>query len=147
MRAVLKWMPPILQCWPITSEADVGGMAVEAEPPYQHCVTCCCCMTNGSRGAVWQNDSWYGSEYEEIVGHWIPPCEKKGHPLTSTDVCWKFMETKQWLWAQWGSGWCSSGDRESGSHPWVQIFTSVAYRLLFIAGKNAELMVVTMLEK
>lgn len=52
MRAVLKWMPPILQCWPITSETDVGGMGVEAEPPYQHCVTCCCCMTNGSRGAV-----------------------------------------------------------------------------------------------
>ena len=25
-------MPPILLCWPTTSEADVGGMAVDVEP-------------------------------------------------------------------------------------------------------------------
>ena len=31
MRAVLKVMPPILLCWPTTSDVDVGGMAVEAE--------------------------------------------------------------------------------------------------------------------
>jgi len=36
----------------IMSEADGGGMAVEAEPSSQHCATCCCCVTDGSRGAV-----------------------------------------------------------------------------------------------
>jgi len=32
MMAALKVMPPILLCWPTTSELDVGGMAVETEP-------------------------------------------------------------------------------------------------------------------
>src|SRR5258705_6482325 len=29
-------MPPILLCWSTTSEADVGGMAVEVEPSLQY---------------------------------------------------------------------------------------------------------------
>jgi len=33
---------------------------------------------------------------------------KKWHPLTFIDACWTFMETKQWMWAQWGSRWCFS---------------------------------------
>ena len=33
---------------------------------------------------------------------------KKWHPLTFMDACWIFMDTKQWMWAQWGSGWCIS---------------------------------------
>ena len=33
---------------------------------------------------------------------------KKWHPLTFINVCWTFIETKQWMWAQWGSGWCIS---------------------------------------
>ena len=45
MRAALKVMPPILLCWPVTSEADVNGMAVEAEPPHRFSVTFCCCAT------------------------------------------------------------------------------------------------------
>ena len=28
-----KAMPPILLCWPTTSEVDVGGMAVEVKLP------------------------------------------------------------------------------------------------------------------
>jgi len=31
MMAASKVMPPVLLSWPITSEADVGGMVVEAE--------------------------------------------------------------------------------------------------------------------
>ena len=38
----------------------------------------------------------------------------------------------------------SSGD--CGSPPLVQVFTNAACRLLFIAGENAELMVVSMLK-
>jgi len=34
MKAALKVLPPILLCWPATSEADVCGMAVKAEPSY-----------------------------------------------------------------------------------------------------------------
>ena len=33
---------------------------------------------------------------------------KKQHPLTFFDVCWMFLETKQWLCAQWGGGRCVS---------------------------------------
>jgi len=46
-----KVTPPISFSWPMTSEEDVGGMAVEVEPSHQYSVTCCC-MTDGSRGAV-----------------------------------------------------------------------------------------------
>jgi len=27
------------------------------------------------------------------------------HPVTFIDACWTFTETKQWMLAQWGSGW------------------------------------------
>ena len=33
---------------------------------------------------------------------------KKWHPLTFINACWIFMETKQWIWAQWGDRWCVS---------------------------------------
>ena len=33
-----------------TSEADIGGMSVEAEPAQQYSIPCCCCVTGGSRG-------------------------------------------------------------------------------------------------
>ena len=32
MRAALKVMSPTLLYWPMTTEVDVGGMAVEVEP-------------------------------------------------------------------------------------------------------------------
>ena len=44
-------MPCILLCWPMASEVDVGAMAVEAKPSCQYSVTCCCCVTDGSRGS------------------------------------------------------------------------------------------------
>ena len=37
---------------PTASEVDVGGVAVEVEPFCQYSVTCCCCVTDGSKGAV-----------------------------------------------------------------------------------------------
>ena len=49
-------MPSILLCWPTTSEADGGGMAVEAEHSHHYSMTFCCCVTDGSRGATRQND-------------------------------------------------------------------------------------------
>jgi len=36
----------------MTLEADGGGMAVAAEPFCQYSITFCCCVTDGSRGAV-----------------------------------------------------------------------------------------------
>ena len=51
MRVAPQVMPPILICWPTTSEMDVGGRAVEAEPSHQYFISFCCCVTDGSRGA------------------------------------------------------------------------------------------------
>jgi len=47
-------MPLMLLCCPKLSEVDVGGMAVEVESSCQYSITFCCCVTGGSRGAVWQ---------------------------------------------------------------------------------------------
>ena len=51
-RAVPKVIPPILLCWPMTSEANGGGVAVEVEPSQQYSITFCCHVTDGSREAV-----------------------------------------------------------------------------------------------
>lgn len=50
VRTALKVMPPILSRWSVTSQADVGGMAVEVEPSPN--VLFCCHETDGNRGAV-----------------------------------------------------------------------------------------------
>jgi len=100
-------MPPTLLCWSTMSEVAVGGMAVDVESSHQYSLTFCCCVTDGNRGAVWQNDVWHGSAYKAKDWNWIPLCGKSGmhwHSLT----CWTFMETQQWEWAQWNSEWCIS---------------------------------------
>ena len=38
MRAAPKSMPPVLLCWPMTSEAEVGAMAVEFEPSHHYSI-------------------------------------------------------------------------------------------------------------
>jgi len=51
-RVALKVMPPILLCWPVTSEAGVGGMAVGIETSHKYSIKCYCCITDGHRGSV-----------------------------------------------------------------------------------------------
>jgi len=68
----------------IGPEVDVGGMAVEAEPFHQYSIPFCCCMTDGSRGAVWWNGIWRESVDEAKVlncSMW-----KKLHPLTFHNI-------------------------------------------------------------
>ena len=114
-------MPPMLLCWPTTSEADVGSMIVEGEPSCQYSITFCCCVIDGSRGAVWQNGIWHGSAYE-AKGYLIEffHVGKKLYPLIFIDACWTFMETKQWMWTLWSGGWVmhfSSGERSMKDKP------------------------------
>jgi len=63
-------MPPILLCWLTTSELYVGVMAAEVKPSSRYSITFCCHVTDGSKGAVWQNGVWHGSKHEEKVWHW-----------------------------------------------------------------------------
>ena len=50
-RAASKATSPIL-CWVMTSEVNVGGMAVEVEPSQRYSVMFCGHATDGSRVAV-----------------------------------------------------------------------------------------------
>ena len=108
MRAVPKIMYPILWCWFMTSVANGDGMVVEGDPSWWYSIPCCFRVADGSRGAIWQNDVWHRSVYGAKVRHWILPCKKKWHPLTFIYTWWMFMESRQWMWAQWGGGWCIS---------------------------------------
>jgi len=150
MSSASKVMPPILLFWPMTSQADAGDMEVKVESCCQYSGTFCCCVTDGSRGAVWPHGIRHGSGDEAKVCHWIPLCGENLHPLTFVDVCGTLMETKQWKWAQWGGGWCVSAvarATEKAFQVAIKILISVSCRLLFISGKNAVLMMVTIFKK
>ena len=81
------------------SEMDIGGMAIEVEPSHQHVIMFCCCVTDGSRGAVWQNGIGQKVLKEQRGVIEFLHVKKKWHPLTFIDACWTFLETKQWMWA------------------------------------------------
>lgn len=74
--------------------------------------------------------------------------EKKWCPLTFINTWWMLMETSRGLWAQWGGGWCVSAavtviwktSQVPESH---RDFYKCSMQLLFMSGKNAWLMVVT----
>ena len=134
-----KVMPPTLLYWPTMSEVDVCGVAVEAEPFHQCSITLCCCATDGSRGALWQNGVWHGSVYAVCVFsmHWIPPCGMASIAIHSYLLN---VYGDQPVDVSTVKGWVicfSSGNSGSGSPPLAQMLTSAACRLLFIAGKNA----------
>ena len=50
MRPAPKVMPSILLCWPMMSEADVDGAAVEVEPFYLYSITFCCSVIAAAAG-------------------------------------------------------------------------------------------------
>ena len=66
-------------------------MAVEIKPPDWYSIVFCCHATDGSEGVELNSSMW-----------------EKWPPLTLIDTCWMFLETKEWIWAQWGGGWCVS---------------------------------------
>jgi len=137
-RAVPKVMPPVSLCWPTIPEANVGGMAVEAEPSHQYSITRCYHVTGGSRGAVWQNGVWRRSAYEENRHHWIPLCRKNVTHRYSVMFAGYLQRPNSGY--QHCEGWVvyfSSGNNNSESPLLVQICMSTACRLLSITGENA----------
>ena len=82
----LPWKPPILLCWLTMSEAD-GGMAAEGEPSHQNSIRFSCCVTDGSRGAV-----WHRSVYEAKVCNLFPPWGKNSshrHSSMLVECLWR----------------------------------------------------------
>ena len=91
--AAPKLMPPfIVLTYNIRGRCWWYGSRVWTFPPTFHSIPFCCCVTDGSRGAVWQNGVWHRSMDEAKVCHWIPPCRKNGnywHPLTLAEHLWR----------------------------------------------------------
>ena len=83
-------------------------MVIEFEPSHQYSVTCCCCATDGSKGAVWQNGVWRESMYEANGWNQVPPCRKNGTHWHSLMLALRLPETKQWMWMRRGCGCCVS---------------------------------------
>ena len=62
-----------------------------------------CCVTDGSRGTVWQNGIWHEVHMKQRCGIEFLHMEK----MAPIDTCWVF-EISQWMWAQRGGEWCLS---------------------------------------
>ena len=84
MRTASKIMPPILLCWPTTSEIDVGGMTVEAEPSFQYSIPSCC-QQMAEWGAVWDNGVSHSSASETKGVGLNSSVQKKN---AGTDIHW-----------------------------------------------------------
>ena len=111
------------------SEADIGAMAVEVEPSHQNSVTFCCHATNGSRGTVWQKQR---CATEFLHAEKTVSTDVHLHLLNIYgDQTVNVSTVRQWVVR------FSSGSRDSGSPPLVQILTNTTYKALFITEKNA----------
>ena len=66
MRSALQIVPPV------SSEVDVGSMAVEVEPSHQYPLAFCSRVIDGSR----RNGIWHGNVYGAKGCYRIPPCRK-----------------------------------------------------------------------
>ena len=100
-----KVMSPILWCWLTTSEVNVGDMALEVESFYQYFIKFCCHVTQ-QRGSLTMESDMEVHMKKKGVSEF--PQAEKLHLLAFINACWKFIVTNQWIWVQWGSGWCTS---------------------------------------
>ena len=114
---------------------------LKAEPSHQYSVTCCCCVTEGSRGAVWPNGVWRGSAYGTKVCRWIPPWRQNGipwHLLMLAECLWRLKHGFEHSRVVDGvfQQWQQQCERQATFRTAMQIVTSVSCRLSFITGEN-----------
>ena len=116
-------------------------------PPTSHYMLLPCGRWQ-QKGRFWWNGLWHGSVYGAEVRNWIPSCGRNGthwHSLMLVECLWRpnsgceHTEAVGGAFQQWWQ-WC---EREVMT---MQIFMRAACRLLFITGRNALLMVVTILK-
>ena len=118
MRAASKAMPPILLCWPATSEVDIGGVAVEVESSHQYLVPFCCCMMDGSRGAVWLN----GLTWKWVWSKGVPLNPSMGKNGTN----WYSLTLAEHRWRS--SSGCERSEVEGGAFQqwWQRVISAGA---------------------
>ena len=123
------------------SELGVGGMAVEVEPSHQYSVILLPCDRWQQRGSLtkWKRGwskgvSLNSSTWKKVTAIDVHQCLLNVYGDHIVDV----STVRQWVVR------FSSGD--TGPPPLVQIFMSVACRLLVITRDSAQLMVVPMFQ-
>ena len=79
-------MPPTLLHWPMTSEVDVSGMTVEAEPFHHILLQVVAVRHTAAEGQSDRKGIGHGSAYEANV-LLNSSMQKKWHPLIFTDAC------------------------------------------------------------
>jgi len=89
---------------PTLSEVNVDGISVEVELSHQHSIIFWCCEVDSNKWAAWKKWQWVWGK--GVL--WNSSMKKKFHQLTFIKAWCIFMETKQWIWVQWDSGWCIS---------------------------------------
>ena len=124
-------------------EADAGSMAVEVEPSHQYSISCCCHVTDGSRGAAWQNGIWQRSA-DEARGVSVNYSTWKKMACTVIhqhllniygDQTADVSTVRTWMVHLSNDAITAAVEQWSPSQ--VQIFISMACRFLFNAGKKA----------
>ena len=128
-------MPPISLCWPTMLVMDVG-MAVEAGPAHQYFIQFCCHATDGSRGTITKQCLTKKCTRSKGLSP-NPPMQKNMAP---TDIHQHLLnfDGDRTVDVSTVRCWVACfNSSNSGSPPLVQIFISMACRLLFIMGENA----------
>ena len=136
--AALKVMPPILICWPMTSEGGGGGMAGEVQSPANipwHFVAM------RQMAAERQSDTTAPDVEVHIKGKYLNEL-LNGEKIALIDIYWHLLniygdQTVNVSTVRWTVVRFCSSDSNSGSPLLAQIFMSVSCRLFFIAGRSA----------
>ena len=101
MRDALEIMPSILLCWPTGSETDDGGVNRRgwSFPPVFHYILLLCDRWQQRGNLTKWHLTWKWVCSESVSLH--SSVRKKWHSLTFILAFWTYMESKQWMWAQW----------------------------------------------
>ena len=127
MRAALKVMSPVLLCQNHHTRCRCrwDGNRGWTFPPIFHYMLLPCDRWQ-QRGSLTERSLTWKYIWNKDVSL-NSSMGKKWYPLTFTDACWTFMETKQRMWAQWGvwntvKWWVTSTDADICKHGTQTLF-------------------------
>jgi len=87
-------------------EVDVGGKAVEVEPSCQYSLPCVVVWQMAAEG---QSDRMASDMEVHMKQRYVTEfLHEELHLLGFINTCWMLTDSREWVWAQWGSGCCVS---------------------------------------